>query len=98
MFDAVSELMRESPDAAKRVRRVQVKRLPEGVLGQIVGHSDTEIDPAQAHYMFEGTPTQQLLEVLRHEAAHLVGYDEDEARTIAGGPGTRRRRMTPDLR
>lgn len=90
-FDAVSQLMEESPNALGRVGGIRLKSLTDGTLGQIASTDDDQFGmqitsrPGALKEMFGGMPlVDQLKNVIKHETGHIVGYDEDDARRIAG--------------
>jgi hypothetical protein len=93
LAEALNQLMSLFPLAGRRIEGISAEPMPTGTLGELVGNG-IRLDPSQivGDTEFGDSPVERLLEVLKHETAHVVGYDERDANQI--GP-KRRSLKTP---
>lgn len=95
-FDAVSQLLTENPTSATRIGEIFLRKIGPGVIGS-VGNSrkyrenfkygmpyknnGININPQEL-----GQSGLSPIDVLRHELAHMLGYGEEEARSLHPAP------------
>lgn len=96
-YDAVSQLMAESPQLGSRIGQILLKRISEpGVIGEPTigappyGRVDVDGEWKKNSMVIDPRRMQGLtftpLDVIKHELTHLLGYGENDAYDVSGLP------------